>query len=90
MSQMNKINWKGYERDVFIYMFRYCLSRRSYAVSTAIELIRTNWSVLSVSDRKLIQREIKEHFELYSNNEGFDMDKKYWNVILELPIEDLV
>jgi hypothetical protein len=84
----NKINWKGYDRDIFIYMFRYCLTRRSYAVATAIELIQTNWSVLSVPDRKLIQKEIKEHFELYSNIDGFDMDKKYWNVILDLPIED--
>jgi hypothetical protein len=25
---------------------------------------------------------------LYSNIDGFDMDKKYWNVILDLPIED--
>jgi hypothetical protein len=84
----NKINWKGYERDVFIYMFRYCLSRRSYVVGTATELIKSNWSVLSVPDKKLIQKEIKEYFELYSNIDGFDMDKKYWNVILELPIEN--
>ena len=88
MKNSNKIDWKGYERDVFIYMFRYCLSRRSYAVATAIELIQTNWSVLSVPDRKLIQKEIKEHFELYSPAEKYDMDVTAWNVILELPIED--
>ena len=85
MKTSNKIDWKGYERDVFIYMFRYCLSRRSYAVGTAIEVIQSNWNILSDFDRKLIQKEIKEHFDLYSEAEKYDMDRTAWNVILELP-----
>ena len=88
MKTSNKIDWKGYERDVFIYMFRYCLTRRSYSVGTAIEIIRANWDVLSDFDKKFIQKEIKEHFELYSPAEKYDMDKIAWNVILELPIEN--
>ena len=88
MKNSNKINWKGYDRDVLIYMFRYCLSRRSYSVGTATEIIQLNWNILSDSDRKLIQKEIKEHFELYSPAEKYDMDVTAWNVILELPIED--
>lgn len=88
MKNSNKIDWKGYDRDVLIYMFRYCLTRRSYAVGTATEILQSNWNILSNFDKKLIHKEIKEHFELYSNIDGFDMDKKYWNVILELPIED--
>jgi hypothetical protein len=88
MKKPIKINWKGYDRDIFVYMFRYCLSRRSYAVGTAIEIIKANWSVLSVPDRKLIHKEIKEHFQLYSNIDGFDMGKKFWDTILELPIEN--
>jgi hypothetical protein len=84
----NKLDWKGYEREIFIYMFRYCLSRRSYAVGTAIELIKLNWGVLSEFDKRLIQKEIKEHFELYSPAEKYDMNKKYWDTILELPIEN--
>ena len=83
-----KINWKGYDRDVLIYMFRYCLSRRSYAVGTAIEIIQANWNIISDSDKKLIQKEIKEHFQLYTPAEKYDMDKTAWNVILELPIEN--
>ena len=86
MKTPNKINWKGYDRDVFIYMFRYCLTRRSYAVGTAIEIIQANWNILSDSDRKLILKEIKEHFQLYSPAEKYDMDKIAWEVILELPI----
>ena len=85
---MSKIDWKGFERDVFIYMFRYCLSRRSYSVGTAVELIQANWNILSDFDRKLIKKEIKEHFDLYSEAEKYDMDRTAWNVILELPIEN--
>ena len=88
MKTSNKIDWKGYDRDVLIYMFRYCLSRKSYVVGTAIEIIQANWNILSDSDRKLIQKEIKEHFELYSPAEKYDMDKIAWNVILALPIEN--
>ncbi len=36
----------------------------------------------------LIQKEIKEHFQLYSSAEKYDMDRTAWNVILELPIEN--
>ena len=86
MKTSNKIDWKGYDRDVFIYTFRYCLSRRSYAVGTATELLLSNWNILSDFDKKLIQKEIKEHFELYSPAEKYDMDRTIWNVILELPI----
>ena len=88
MKPPNKINWKGYDRDVFIYMFRYCLSRKSYAVGTGIEIIKSNWNILSDFDRKLIQKEIKEHFQLYSPAEKYDMDRTVWEVILELPIEN--
>ena len=83
----NKINLLGYERDILIYTFRYCLTRKSYAVSTAIELIIKNWSNLSIFDKKLFQKEIKEHFELY-DYEKYDMDKNAWECILELPLEE--
>ena len=85
-TSKNKINWRGYEMDVFIYMFRYCLSRKSYSVGTAIEIIQANWDILSSFDRKIIQKEIIEHFQLYSPAEKYDIDKIAWNVILELPI----
>lgn len=88
MKPSNKINWKGYDRDIFIYMFRYCLTRRSYSVGTAVELIQSNWNILSDFDRKLIQKEIKEHFELHSPAEKYDMDRIAWNIILELSIEN--
>ena len=88
MKTSNKIDWKNYDRDVLIFMFRYCLSRKSYVVGTAIEIIQLNWNILSNFDRKLIQKEIKEHFELFFPAEKYDMDKTAWNAILELSIED--
>ena len=88
MKPPNKINWKGYDRDVLIYMFRYCLTRRSYSVGTAIEIIQANWNILSDFDKKLIHKEIKEHFELYNPAEKYDMDRTAWNVLLELPSID--
>lgn len=88
MKNSNKIDWKNYDRDVLIFMFRYCLTRRSYAVGTAITIIQANWNILSDFDKKLIHKEITEHFQLYSSAEKYDMDKIAWNVILELPIEN--
>ena len=88
MKTSNKIDWKGFEMDVFIYMFRYCLSRKSYAVGTAVELIHANWHILSDFDKKLIQKEIKEHFQLHTPAEKYDMDRTVWEVLLELPIEN--
>ena len=85
---MNKIDWCNNERECLIYMFRYCLTRRSYAVSTAIQIITKNWQKLSVSDRKLIHKGIVEHFELYNPAEKYDMDEHAWGFILELPIEE--
>jgi hypothetical protein len=57
-------------------------------VGTAREIIQENWGVLSEFDRKLIHKEIKEYFQLYSSAEKYDMDVTAWNVILELPIEN--
>ena len=88
MKTSNKINWKGFEMDVLIYMFRYCLSRKSYSVGTAIEIIQENWNIISEYDKKLIHKEIKEYFQLYSSAEKYDMDRTFWDTILELPIEN--
>ena len=88
MKTSNKIDWKNYDRDILIYMFRYCLTRRSYAVATAIEIIQANWNNINIPDKKLIQKEISEHFEMYSPAEKYDMDRTVWNIILELPIEN--
>lgn len=83
MENKNKINLLGYERDILIYTFRYCLSSRSYAVATMIELLVKNWYNLSLFDRELYQKEIREYFQLSSDSER---DKSYWQIILDLPL----
>ena len=88
IKNSNKINWGGFEMEGFIYMFRYCLSRKSYSVGTAIGIIQANWNILSEFDKKLIHKEIIEHFDLYSSDGKYDMDRTFWDTILELPIED--
>ena len=86
----NKLNLKGYdlkgyERDLLIYAFRYILGRRTYAVSTIIDLLKSNWDILSEGDKQLYIKEIKEYKELYGERGlGDSCDIKCWNSILEL------
>ena len=61
------------------------------AISMSVGLLYANEKVDSLSIikiKKLIQKEIKEHFQLYSPAEKYDMHRTIWNVILELPIEN--
>ena len=86
----NKLNLKGYdlkgyERDLLIYAFRYVLGRRTYAVSTVIDLLKSNWDIISEGDKQLYIKEIKEYKELYGERGlGDSCDIKCWNSILEL------
>ena len=84
-NNLPKINLKGYERDLLIYAFRYVLGRRTYAVSTIIDLLKSNWDILSEGDKQLYIKEIKEYKELYGERGlGDSCDIKCWNSILEL------
>jgi len=68
------------QRDMLIYAFRYVLGRQTYAVSTVIDNILNNWDNLSDADKKLYQREIREHKEQW----GFSIiDEPSWNNILK-------
>lgn len=77
----NKISFLNYERDVLIYMFRYCVTRQSYAVGTCIEIIESNWNIISIHDRTLIQKEIGEMLEW---NKEMEVS---WQKILKLPLD---
>lgn len=82
----NDIDFLNYERDVLIYMFRYCLGRKTYAVSTAVEIIWYNWNRLYTRDRALIHKEILEHFQMYEVKPN-DIDYKEWSKILKLSVQ---
>ena len=54
-------------RDSIIYIFRYTLTRRSYAVLTGQDIVRYNMKDLSQGDKELFIREITDAEELYSD-----------------------
>ncbi len=54
-------------RDSLIYIFRYCLTRQSYAVSTGQDILYYNLEHFSEADIKLFIREIKEAEETYGD-----------------------
>ena len=81
----NKLDLKGYERDLLIYAFRYTLGRRTYAVSTIVELLKINWDIISEGDKRLYINEIKEYKEIYGEKGLGDLcDIHSWNSILNL------
>ena len=83
----NKLDLKGYERDLLIYAFRYTLGRRTYAVGTIVELLKSNWDILSEGDKRLYIKEIKEHKEIYGEKGlGDSCDISSWNSVLELEV----
>ena len=74
------ITFKGYERDVLIYAFRYTLGRATYSVHTMAQVLIDNWEQLSTHDRALFIREIEECLE--SKYCGMDMDKSQWERVI--------
>ena len=66
-------------------MFRYCITRQSYAVWTAIQVIDVCWDDLSYTVQSNIQKEI-----LFAIDRGIltSIDKEAWNRILELPLKE--
>lgn len=90
------MNTKNYEqlsipqsdvRCVLIYAFRYALGRQTYSTSTMQNIINSNWNALSTADRRLIQREIKEHKEQFGSVGDKNIDQPGWDRILSLPVD---
>ena len=61
------------DEEILIYAFRYCLGRRTYAVSQCVENILKNWDKLSPRSKDLFYSEIKNCDDL-----GMDMDEREW------------
>lgn len=76
------IDFKGEDRDVLIYAFRYALGRSTYSTSTMSDLIAVNWPTLAKHDRELFQREIQEAIDM--GYHGMEMDKQAWERVLKL------
>ena len=74
-------------RDCLIYIFRYCLTRNTYAVGTAQDIILKNINELSEHDLKLYIREINEAHEMYADT-SFGIDKS-WDYIISACTQEL-
>ena len=81
---MKKLEFKDPDL-VLMCAFRYALGRKTYVVHSIVEEMLENWDVLSNTHKKLIQKEIKDHEELYGNL-GMEMDRDQWYRILKLEI----
>lgn len=72
-------------REMLIYAFRYCLGRRSYAVSSCVTVLIRYWDQLPQQDRDLICKEILEAF--VKKQYGMEMDKDQWQKVLDMGFE---
>lgn len=73
------IDFKGDDRDILIYAFRYALGRQTYSVSTIISIIESNIDILSDFVKKLFIREINERKEIFGPSSlGSNFDKVNW------------
>jgi hypothetical protein len=72
--------------SMVFWAFRYCLGRRSYAVSDCVENLLDAFPKLRRRDQLTIQKEIREAIQ--KGEAGMDMDVKEWQRILELPINE--
>ena len=67
---------------IIFYAFRYCLGRRTYAVSEMVSYLFNNWNNISKRVRDKITEEIANAIE--NKRAGMECDIKQWEKILEL------
>ena len=79
--EMNKIT---VTEDQLFWMFRYCLSRKTYAASDGADAIVTNWQHLSKNTKDMIIKEINA--EMYRN----ECDKETWRKVILLDLSERV
>ena len=81
---MKKLNDKiTVTEDQLFWMFRYCLSRKTYAVSDGADAIITNWKLLSLNTKKTIKKEINNVYDMLT-----DCDRKTWGTVLALDTDE--
>ena len=75
-----------FDPSIAIYAFRYCLGRKTYAVSECVKYLTNHWDKICKTDRHLIHNEIREAID--KNDIGMDMDRQEWEKILSLELDD--
>jgi len=82
VDKMNLPEWMIYQS------FRYCLGRKTYAVSKWVDWAIENWDDIPEHTQGLIKREVQEAFEQYKRGQylilGLEMDKQQWKRILDI------
>ena len=71
--------------DQLFWMFRYCLSRKTYAVSDGADAIITNWKFLSMNTKKMIKKEINNVYDMLHSS-----DRETWERVLALDYDEKV
>lgn len=69
------------DSEIVFYAFRYCLGRRTYAVSTCASYLTARWNELEKHDRDRIVKEINE--ALAEGRAGDPCDVARWQSVLE-------
>jgi len=70
--------------DQLCWMFRYCLSRRTYAASDGADAVVKNWKFLSKNTKELIIKEINE--AMYRN----ECDQETWRKVILIDLDERV
>ncbi len=71
---------KQLQDEIIFYAFRYCLGRRTFAVSDMVEYLLNNWNDISKRVRDKITEEITTAIK--RNEAGMDCDVRQWKKLL--------
>ena len=83
---MNKIT---VTEDQLFWMFRYCLSRRTYASSDGADAIVANWHHLSKNTKNVIVEEINEALDSeFVSDMMHKCDQETWKRVLALDYDE--
>ena len=74
------IDFKNDDTLMLLCAFRYALGRRTYIVSTVVDLVLHNWDNIPEYDKTLMKKEINEHKRMHGNI-GDTMDEREWDKI---------
>lgn len=74
------------DESIIFWAFRYCLGRRTYAVSDCVDNILNNWDKLTYQTKQLMFEEIEE--AITGGNAGMQCDVYEWRRILEKDIDE--
>lgn len=82
MKEKKQIKNITVTEDQLHWMFRYCLSRKSYAVADGADAIIANWRHISLNGKQMIKKEINNVYDMLT--EG---DRATWATVLALDID---